>query len=71
MTGMLEELRQTLQEIEDARALIVCHPDDEASIRLAVDAIAVIAPRIEVNRYATPGQALVFPDPSAFRTIIP
>ena len=71
MWRVIEELRRMLQEIEDARAVVVCHPDDEQSVRLAVRAIAVVAPRIVVNKHLQPGQALVFPNPSAGRMVIP
>lgn len=69
--SMLDELRDTLRSIQDARAVIVVHPDDEQSVRTAVNALALVAPRIEVAQYAQQGQALVFPDPSAPQMVVP
>jgi hypothetical protein len=69
--SMIEELRAALQSVPDGRVVIVCHPEDETTVRLLVGACTVVAPRIEVSRWAQAGEPTVFPDPSAPQTIVP
>jgi len=65
---MLEELRKMLQDVEDARLSIVCHPDDEEQLRRAVGAlpVTVIAPNVLTNQHLEPGRMLVFQNPPEF-----
>jgi hypothetical protein len=56
------ELASLLQQIEESRDLLVCHPDDEAATREAIrQAGLIIAPDVLVGAWVPQGQVLVIP----------
>jgi hypothetical protein len=63
---MIEELQKMMRRIEDARALIVCHPDDQPTVQTAIRGLDAIAPNVQVNRWVKPGEILIFPSRAEF-----